>query len=277
MPISRRDALKRLAGALAAGSVAPESARIEASSRLDRIGLQLYTVRTEMQKSVEATLARVAEIGYLEVEFAGYYDRTPAQIAALLNQTGLTSPAAHIGFDVMRSAWDRALDGALAIGHRYVVVPSIPPAERRSAEAYRRIADAFNRAGEAARAKGLTFAYHNHDFEFEAMDGTTGYDILIEACDPAVVRMELDLYWISRAGKDPVAYVRSQPGRFPLVHVKDMTADRSMADVGAGTIDFAGIFAAAAGSIRHYFVEHDRPADPFASITSSYGYLSRLR
>jgi sugar phosphate isomerase/epimerase len=156
-------------------------------------------------------------------------------------------------------------------------VASLPAAERSSIDAYRRIADEFNRAGEAARAKGLTFAYHNHDFEFQPMDGTTGYDTLLEACDPALVAMELDLYWITHAGRDPLRYVRANPSRFPLVHVKDRAADGSMADAGAGQIDFPAIFAAAGGAIRHYFVEHDRPGDAFASIAASHRYLSSLR
>jgi sugar phosphate isomerase/epimerase len=277
MSLSRRDALKRLAGALAAGSVTPETARAATRLRLDRVGLQLYTVRGAMQTSVETTLARVAEIGYHEVEFAGYFGQSPAQLAALLKQTGLSAPSGHLGLDVMRTAWDRALDEAATIGHRYVVVAFLPPSERSSADAYRRVAEEFNRAGEAAQAKGMTFAYHNHDFEFQPMDGTTGYDVLLETCDPAVVAMELDLYWIRKAGRDPLPYLRAHPGRFPLVHVKDMAADGSMADVGEGTTDFPGIFAAAAGEIRHHFVEHDHPADAFASITASYRHLAGLR
>lgn len=276
MSVSRRGALKALAGVLVAGPVLA-GARAVPRKRLDRVGLQLYTVRGEMEKSVEATLERVASIGYSEVEFAGYFDHTPAQIASVLEANGLTAPSAHLGLDVMRAGWERALDDSARMGHRYVVVPSLPPGERGSVDGYRRIAEEFNRAGEAARAKGLTFAYHNHDFEFEPMSGTNGYDVLLEACDPALVAMELDLYWITHAGHDPIAYVRRMRGRFPLVHVKDRSADGSMANVGAGTIDFPAIFAAADGGIRHHFVEHDRPGDAFASITASYQYLASLR
>lgn len=275
MPMSRRDALRNMAGALAAGAVVPNAKAM--GHRLDPVGLQLYTVRGEMQKSVEATLERVAAIGYKEVEFAGYFDRSPAQLAALLKANGLSAPSAHLGLDVMRSGWARALDDAATIGHRYVVVAFIPPGERTTIDGYRRIADEFNRAGGAARAKGMTFAYHNHDFEFEPMGGTTGYDVLLEACDPELVAMELDLYWITHGGRDPIAYLRRGATRYPLVHVKDRAADGSMANVGAGRIDFPAIFAAAGGAIRHHFVEHDRPGDAFASIEASYRYLSSLR
>lgn len=275
MSITRRDAVKALAGLAAAGAVGPGERA--GRRRLDRIGLQLYTVRSEMQKSVAATLERVASIGYDEVEFAGYFNQTPAQLAALLEANGLAAPSAHLGLDVMRTGWEKALDDAARIGHRYVVVAFLPANERNSVDAYRRIAAEFNRAGEAAKAKGMTFAYHNHDFEFEPMDGTKGFDVLLEECDPALVAIEMDLYWITHAGHDPIGYLRREPGRFPLVHVKDRNPDGSMADVGKGTIDFPAIFAAAAGGIRHHFVEHDRPGDAFDSVTASHRYLSSLR
>lgn len=275
MSITRRDALKTLAGVAAVGAVGP-GARA-GRRRLDRIGLQLYTVRSEMQRSVEATLERVGSIGYDEVEFAGYFNHTPAQLATMLESNGLAAPSAHLGLDVMRTGWEKALDDAARIGHRFVVVAFLPPNERNSVDAYRRIAAEFNRAGEVAKAKGMTFAYHNHDFEFEPMDGTTGFDVLLEECDPGLVAIEMDLYWITHAGHDPIPYLRRMPGRFPLVHVKDRNPDGSMADVGRGMIDFPAIFAAAGGEIRHYFVEHDRPGDAFASVEASHRYLSSLR
>jgi sugar phosphate isomerase/epimerase len=152
----------------------------------------------------------------------------------------------------------------------------VPPEERSSVDAARKLGEEFNRAGEAARTRGLTFAYHNHDYEFAPLGSTTCYDVLLATCDPKLVEFELDLFWITKAGKDPLTYLAQQPGRFPMVHVKDMAADGAMVDVGAGTIDFAKIFAAANGGIRHYFVEHDNPADPFGSIAASYAALAAL-
>jgi sugar phosphate isomerase/epimerase len=278
--MTRREALGRLGAVAALGSgVLPSLACAggrAAPASAKPLGVQLYTVRGEMEKSVEATLARVAEIGYREVEFAGHFRRTPAQIAESLKANGLTAPSGHLGLDVMRTAWDRALDDSAAIGHRYVVVAWVPPEERSSVEAARRLGEDFNRAGDAARKRGMTFAYHNHDFEFAPLGSTTCYDVLLATCDPALVQFELDLFWITKAGKDPVAYLTRHPGRFPMVHVKDMTPEGTMVEVGAGSIDFGTIFAAADGGIRHFFVEHDNPADPFASITASYRALSAL-
>ena len=276
--LSRREALARLGALAALGSGALSGISCEGvrAAGVRPLGVQLYTVRKEMEKDVEATLARVAEIGYQEVEFAGYFRRTPAQIAQILKATNLTAPSGHLGLDVMRTAWDKALDDSATIGHKYVVVAWIPPEERASVDTVRKLGEDFNRAGEAAKKRGMTFAYHNHDFEFLPLGSTTAYDVLLATCDPKLVEFELDLFWITKAGKDPVAYLSQQPGRFPMVHVKDMTADGTMVDVGAGTIDFPKIFAAAGGGIRHYFVEHDNPADPFASIATSFTALSAL-
>lgn len=245
------------------------------NNRLSAIGLQLYTVRTEMEKSLERTLERVAQIGYKEVEFAGYFGKTPRQIADVLKNNGLTAPSAHVD---LRQPWDKTLADAKTIGHEYVVVPWIDEANR-TPEAMRKLAADFNTRADAAKKVEIQFAYHNHDFEFKPVDsGKLLYDLLLENTDPSLVKMEMDLYWITFAGQDPLAYWRKYPGRFPMVHVKDMTADRTMTSVGLGKIPFAQYFAQRElAGVKHYFVEHDQPADPFASITSSYQHLAQLK
>jgi sugar phosphate isomerase/epimerase len=143
----------------------------------------------------------------------------------------------------------------------------------------------LNQAGTACQAAGLQFAYHNHDFEFVPIDGRVPYDILLENTDARLVKLELDLFWITFAGGDPLAQFARSPGRFPLVHVKDMTPkptldaspERVMVDVGKGSIDWKRIFAQSrAGGIQHYFVEHDQPSDPLASARASYDFLHQL-
>ena len=244
---------------------------------IERIGVQLYTVRSEMQKSVERTLERVAAIGYREVEFAGYFDRSPERIRSLLEANGLTSPATHIPLEFLEQRWQDTLDLAETIGHRYLVVAWIPEGRRTTIDDYRRIAQLFNRAGAAARTRGLTFAYHNHDFEFAPLQGEIPFDVLTRAADPDLVKLEMDLFWVIKGGHDPVDYFEPNPDRIPLVHVKDMDAAGNMVDVGAGQINFARIFAKwEIAGIEHFFVEHDTPTDPFASITASYEYLRAL-
>lgn len=284
--MNRRECLHLLAGALAPPLLGPqflESAALAgpagASDKLDRIGLQLYTVRGEMARDFEGTLARVAEIGYREVEFAGYFNREPKAVRAALDAVGLSAPSAHISFENLGDPWRKALDDAQVIGHGYLVVPWIPEDQRRTLDGYRRVGDLFNRAGEAARKAGVQLAYHNHNFEFPPMEGRVPYDVLLESTDRRLVQLELDLYWIRSAGSNPLAYFARWPGRFTLVHVKDMddTPQHGMVDVGSGVIDFKRIFAQREqAGIRHFLVEHDNPGSPFDSIRASFDYLRRL-
>jgi sugar phosphate isomerase/epimerase len=239
-------------------------------------GVQLYTVRSEMEKSVERTLARVAEIGYREVEFAGYFKKSPAEIAALLKSSGLQAPAAHVDRTPIGGPWNKVLDDAATAGHQWVIIAWVPEADRASVDSYKRVAAEFNARAAAARQRGLRFAYHNHDFEFTPLGNTNGHAVLMAECDPALVQFELDLYWITKAGRNAAEYVRQHPGRFPLVHVKDMKAGGAMTEVGAGTIDFQRIIDAATGGIRHFFVEHDEPTSPFGSISTSLNALRKL-
>ena len=281
---SRRTFL-RTVGETAVGTVAftalGGACRRTASSqrRLERIGLQLYTVRGEMDRDFERTLARVAEIGYAEVEFAGYFDRSPAVVRQLLDANGLTAPSAHIPITPPGDDWSRMLEAANTMGHRYLVVASIPRSQRSTLDGYRAVAETFNQVGEAARAAGIRFAFHNHAGEFAEVEGQVPFDLLLAECEPDAVQFQMDLFWITRGGGNPVEYFRRYPGRFTSVHVKDMAGipDGDMVDVGRGTIDFAAIFAnRELAGIEHYFVEHDEPASPFDSIRASYEYLERL-
>ncbi len=296
--VSRREALRRMGG-LAAGAagatamgctgetVPGEAALGEASmtaassgsvtTPLQPLGVQLYTVRSEMENGVEQTLERVAAIGYQEVEFAGYFGHSPREIREMLARTGLRSPAPHIQPTFETDAWARILDDANEAGHEYVIVASIPQRMRADLDGWRRTAEAMTGAGRRARAAGLQYAYHNHDFEFVEMDGRVAFDVFCEESDPDLVQIELDLYWIIHGGGDPVAFFNRWPGRIPLVHVKDRTAAGEMVDVGAGVIDWADLFQHIdQAGMKHFLVEHDRPDGPFRSIEASYRYLSQL-
>jgi sugar phosphate isomerase/epimerase len=250
--------------------------------RLDRIGIQLYSLRREMEKDFEGTLARVAAIGYAEVEFAGYFGRTPGQVAEVLERTRLRAPSAHVPFPELRENWTRVLAAARTMGHRYVIIPAIPDEERATPQAMGRVAALFQQAGGEAKAAGIRCGFHNHDVDFVPFDGarhTTPFDILLQETSPDHVTFELDLYWITKAGRDPLEYFARYPGRFELVHVKDSAGAPAhrMVDVGQGTIDFRRIFARREqAGIRHYFVEHDDPADPLGFARASYRYLRGL-
>ena len=264
-------------GAPAPGESAAEGEGDAARPLLDRIGIQLYTVRSLMAEDVAGTLDAAAAIGYREVEFAGYFGHTPAEVRGWLDAAGLASPAAHVGMEEFTGAGlDAAIETASILGQRWLVLPWISE-EMRTSDGYRALADMLNAAGETAAAADLRVAYHNHGFEFDTVDddGTTGYSLLLEHLDPALAGLEIDFHWSASAGVDSAALLRDNPGRFPLCHLKDITADGGMADVGAGEIDWAGLFALSdTAGIRHFFVEHDQPGDPLASIEASYRYLS---
>ena len=244
---------------------------------LDVIGVQLYTVRSLMADDVAATLDAVAAIGYREVEFAGYFGHAPAEIRRWLDAAGLAAPAAHVGLGELEGAGlDASVESAHTVGHQWLVLPSIP-GDLQTADGYRQVADLLNRAGAAVAEANLRIGYHNHAFEFEAVGagGETGYDLLLEHLDPAFVDLEIDFYWSAAAGVDSAALLRAHPGRFPLCHVKDLTADGRMAAVGAGEIDWGELFTLSdTAGLSHFIVEHDQPDDPLASVEASYRYLS---
>jgi len=246
-------------------------------ARLERIGLQLYTVRDSAAKDLDGTLARVAKIGYDDVEFAGYQGHSAAEVRGMLDRYRLLAPSAHVPLDRLRNELDKVLEEAQVVGHRYVVCPYIDDKER-TPDGFADVAAALNQAGEKARAKGIALAYHNHDFEFTPLpDGRKPYDLLLALTEPDLVDMEMDLFWATKGGADPLAYFKQHPGRFTMVHAKDMDAAGNMTEVGKGKIDFRKIFAARQrAGLQNVFVEHDQPADPWASITDSYQYLKKL-
>ncbi len=248
------------------------------TKKIGPIGLQLYTVRDEMKKNVATTLSRVARTGYTEVEFAGYFDHSAKDIRSQLKNTGLSAPAAHVGFPVLGREWDKIIEDAVVVGHKYLVCPWIDD-KYRTVSGYKEVAELFNKAGEQTKKAGIQFAYHNHDFEFPAVDGVIPYDLLITQTDPDKVKMEMDVFWVTHGGADPLAYFKRFPGRFPLLHVKDMdgTPAKGMVDVGKGVINWRAVLGSRSlAGTKHIFVEHDQPKDPFASIRDSYRYLHAL-
>jgi sugar phosphate isomerase/epimerase len=282
--LDRRGFLVTLAGAGLAGlglSACRGAANTPpARASLNRIGVQLYTVRDQMQRDLPATLRAVADTGYQEVETAGFFNLTPQQFRQALDRVGLVSPSGHYPINALRENLDGTLSAAEALGQRWVVVPWLEERERNVA-GYSAVAADLNRFAQTARARGIRLAYHNHDFEFHPLEGgRTGFDLLVEGTDPDLVDIELDLFWASKEHQDPVTLFERHPGRYPLWHVKDMEDPRGaqrMVSVGEGDLDFARIFAnAERPGLRHFFVEHDNPQDSLASILTGYQNLRQL-
>jgi sugar phosphate isomerase/epimerase len=274
--LDRRRFLAVAGGSLLSIALGERLLGMPAGRRISKVGVQLYTVRDALTKDLDGSLARVAAIGYREVELAGYRSHTVAEFKAALDRHGLVAPSTHIAIERIRDELPAVLDEAHMLGHQYVVAPNIAD-EKSGLDGYRRAADVLNHAGSIARRSGITIGYHNHGTELTPIDGHRPYDVLLERTEPSLVAMEMDIYWMVTGGGDPLAYFKQYPGRFRMVHVKDMdaTPKHAMTEVGKGVIDWKGLFEADP-AIEHYFVEHDYASEPFASIATSYAYLSKL-
>jgi sugar phosphate isomerase/epimerase len=270
---------------------------LAAAHQVDPIGVELYTVRGLMGTDVPGTIAKIAAIGYKEVETAGYPALYPPKdLRSLFDANGLTAPACHVPYDVVQHRMSQAIEASHVLGHKYIVCPWIDDSQRASADGYKRAAELFNKAGEASRKAGIQFGYHNHFWEFlpdKYLGDKLPYDFLLESTDPENLTMEL--CWITVAGKDPLAYFKKYPGRFSVVHVKDLNkipaivpgkssekmiddVSASFTAIGGGVIDWKVLLPAAQNvGVKHFFVENDAPKDAIANLTESYAYLSKLR
>ena len=215
---------------------------------LDRLGVGLFTIPTMVEKDFAGTMKVLAAIGYKEIETfgpyswsaqvaqdrwrvtsqslafkgSGYFGLAPAAVRRILDDNGLTSPSMHTDLDSLRTRLEPMGEAARVLGQRYVVLPAIPASERQSLDGYRRMADAFNQIGAQAAKLGMRFKYHNHGYGLKAVDGIVPFELLIDRTDPAVVDLQMDLYWVTAGGADPIAYLQRYKGRYKSLHVKDM-------------------------------------------------------
>jgi sugar phosphate isomerase/epimerase len=252
------------------------------------IGLALYTVRESFPKDPAGTLKQIAAVGYKEVEIG--FDVESAVLNPALEAAGLTAPSAYIFGPKSVEDWKKTVDKATDYGVRYLVVGDNP---RLDIEAWKRQADLFNRCGDLTPSAGIQFCYHAHFNEFAKLGDTCGYDILLTHCDPKLLKMEMDVFWLTYAGVDPLHYFRLYPGRFPLLHIKDLYKDVAVnphkyppkegpnpfAPVGQGKIDWPTIFAhAGKAGAKHIYVEQDFcNMPPLEAIKISFDYLKNLR
>ena len=287
-PLSRR---QWITGALGLAGVAANAKPFQHA-----IGAQLYTVRTVIGKAEDDTLRRIAAAGYTEVETTGL-DNLDA-MAPLLQKYKLKPVSRHLDVAVITGKWPdgkvkttlaQSIDTARMHGIEYLVFPYVPPADRGSADNYRKLADQMNQAAEQVHAAGLTFCYHNHAFEFGGSPGQRAIDIFTDRWDKKLVNLELDVFWVSVAGHDPVEMLKQYKGRVPLIHLKDKATGTpvqydekvpapTFKEVGSGSLDFPAILRAAEQTgVKHYFVEQDQtPADPVDSLAKSYRFLRNL-
>lgn len=287
--MQRRDFIKQSA-ILSAGIIAMPDL---AFKKNHKIGLQLYSLRDIIATDVSGVFKKIKKAGYAEVEMYGlnkdnkFFGHTVKQIAEFLKNCGLSSAGGHYtpedflynngnGDDVKNIC-----AVANELGHSYVIIAWLDEAQRDTIDKYKKLAERINLAGEICKKANLQLAYHNHSYEFEEMNGRHGYDILLNNTDSNLVKMEMDLYWVVKSGYDPVTIFKAHPGRFPLLHVKDMDKINNAlnTEIGNGLIDFKKIFAAAGlAGVKHYIVEQENNFKPdiFGSISASNKALKKL-
>jgi sugar phosphate isomerase/epimerase len=289
---TRRTFLQQATSLASAAALTPMSL---AAQQRYKMGLQLYTIRDAMARDLAGTLTRVAALGYQEVEtygFApdglGYYTLPAREFAQRLRDHGLTSPSGH--YDLNRFATasdadlngyvDRCIEGARLLGQSYITWPFLEP-PLRALEPFSRVVGRFNAIGERIAKGGLQFAYHNHGFEFTEQNGRVPYDIVLRETDPTLVKLQIDLYWLSHDSKQPPRYwFERAPGRYVMWHVKDMhKVSRDYTELGNGTIDYSRIWPDAAFSgMKHFFVEQggNFAQDSMQSIAVGADYVKRV-
>lgn len=289
----RNSALFSLSGLIARNTFSQDEKRKEAL--IGPIGIQLYTVRDDMQKNPIETIRKIAGIGYKDVECAGYTERkfygmSKKEFKKLLMDNGLTMKSGHTGTGQQNPAqkatmvnnWEAFCEDAAYMGQEYVVCAYLTEDERKTIDQYKKLAELFNSCGEVAKSFGLTFAFHNHDFEFVKIDKQVPFDIFLNETDAALVKFELDHFWIKKAGYNANYFFDRYPGRFPLWHVKDMSndADKTFETVGKGSIDWKEVFnLRKASGMKYFYVEQDavRKGTAMESIVNSYQYLNNLK
>jgi sugar phosphate isomerase/epimerase len=277
--MKRRDFVQAITAAAVGVGAAPGNAL--AARRLDRIGLELYSIRRTMAADPDRTLAAVSAIGYTDVELLWSFrnfGRTVQQVRAALTREGLRAPSAHMSPDNIVIGWERRLNTAKLLGHEYLIVPSFDPSTVETLDDWREWADRFNQAGAVARRAGVWLAFHNEADHMKLIDGKVPYDVFVERTDPSVVRHQLDVGNMIMGGGDPMEYLARYRDRYYSFHLKDVVADRSRdTELGKGTFDFKRFLAAVPDlSRKHCYVEDESPSDEMAAARANYEYLRNL-
>jgi sugar phosphate isomerase/epimerase len=276
---SRRNFIK-LSGLAAGTLLLPQFAEAASKKKIKNVGVQLYSVRKEMLADAAGTLKQLAKIGYKELESArsqkgNYYGLTPKEIRSITKDLGLTLRSGHVGID---KDWQKSIDAAAEAGQEYLICSSMP-SNGQTVSNYEKVADIFSKSAEECKKAGLTFGYHNHDYEFAKDNGKVLYDILLDKTDPKLVKMELDLGWVVVTGNKPEDYFERYPGRFPLWHLKDMdVVKKHSTEFGKGQLDIKGMLASAKKSgMKHFFVEQEEyTSTALESLTEDYSYLMKV-
>lgn len=282
--MNRRLFLTHSAAALAGASLVGRAAHasdVAHARRLKRIGLELYSVRDAMKQDPEKTMAAVRAMGYRDVELLwsmNNFGRTPKQVKATLDAEGLRAPSAHIDVRLLAERWDEALEHAHFFGHQYLIVPSLPDAERATIDAWKQWGDRFNEAGAKARKAGIWLAFHNEPDHMKPIGGVVPYDVFVDQTSPSVVRHQLDVGNMTMGGGDPMAYLKKYGARYWSFHIKDVVPDRSHdTDLGKGTVALKELLGAINDiDDKPVYVEQEGVEDPMGAAARDFKYLQAM-
>lgn len=316
--MDRRQFVVSSAAATAAGLLRVDLTRHAAP--INPIGVQLFSVPMLLERDFRAGIAMLSQMGYREIEMygpfsfsapaaikgwaavtpqlgfsgSGFFGLTASQVRAILDENQIKAPSVHTDLVTMQTGMDRLGEAGRTVGFTYVGLPSIPDALRTNLDAYRKMADEMNRLGEAAKKNGLKFAYHNHGYGLHPMEGQIPLHVLLERTDPNLVFFEMDIYWTVAGGANPVELLKAYPGRYHMMHVKDMKEKRQfsgdggnstqwielfpyMTTAGDGVMDLRSIITQGqASGVKHFFVEQDMVANPEVALKRSIDYLKRM-
>ena len=291
--INRRDFIVQSTSLVSASLLAMHGITAASSAKY-KMGLQLFTVREPLTKDVTGTIKTIASIGYEDCETYGfepeqvkYYGLKAPAFKQLLADNNMITTSGHYDFtryfdkptDALMRYVDQCIEGAHALGQQYITWPWLDPAFR-TLDNFRLLAKKLNALGERVNKAGLGFAYHNHDFEFVDYAGENGYNIIMNETDPALVKLQMDLYWVMHSSKlSPVELFKKQPGRFVMWHIKDMDKiNRDYSELGNGSIDFTVILPEASrAGLQYYYIEQggNFAKNPIQSITDSAAYFKK--
>jgi sugar phosphate isomerase/epimerase len=316
--MNRRQFFLAAAAASAASALRFEVAK--AGANVKKVGVQFFSVPKLLEKDFGKTLALLAGLGYSEVEFygpypftapestaewqqvtaqlgfsgSGFFGLTAQKARALLDEHGLAAPSMHTDILTLRSGMGPLSEAAHVLGATYVTLPAIPEKYRKTLDDYKRLADDFNSIGEQARRHGVKFAYHNHGYGLKEMQGQVPLKSILQGTDPKLVFLEMDIYWTTAGGADPVTMLKEYAPRYRMLHMKDMQEHKRfkgdggdpgqwmelfpyMTSVGDGVLDIKAIVAQAhASGVEHFFVEEDMVSNPDVALKRSADYLLKL-
>lgn len=318
--LNRRNFIRNTAAISATSLLFPE-AIFAASPLLKNIGIQFFSLPKLLEKDLPGSLSMLSKMGYKEVELygpypfsteaarqrweavtpalgfkgSGFFGHSAGEIKKMLKDNGLKAPSMHTDLDTLQNGMQKLGEAARDLGTEYVVLPAIPDEKRQTLDDYKKIADAFNKIGAAAKQEGIKFTYHNHGYGIKEVDGQVPLKIILDGTDPSLVYLEMDLYWTIAGGANPLDYLDKYRNRYHLMHVKDMAKEVHfsgdggnakqwielfpyMTTAGNGVIDLKTILAKAkATGVKHFFVEQDMVAEPEIALKKSFDYLAALK